>query len=247
MWNRICTLILKELRILLRDKRTRIIIFLPPILQLILFTYACTLEVKNISIGILNYDNGSKSKELIRRFAFSPYFTQIIYLQTPEEQKTFLDSQKGIITLSIPNDFTRKCENGEPVKLQILTDGRKSSAAQIASGYASSIISDFQKPEEEQQIEPIKTRNWYNPNLDYYYFTLPSLVGIISLVMGIVIPALSIAREREFNTYDQILVSPLSTFELIIGKSVPSIIIGLVQTTLMIVVSVFVFEVYPKD
>ena len=243
MLNRIWTLIVKELRILMRDKKTRVIIIAPPIIQLLLFTYACTLEVKNISIGILNFDAGYESRELIDRFKYSPYFTKITFLKNLDEQRDFLDSQMGIITLTIPNDFSLRYANGESVKVQLLTDGRKSSSSQIASGYASSIISDFQRPENAVAIEPIRVRNWFNPNLDYRYFTLPSLVGIICMIMGIMIPALSIAREREFNTYDQILVSPLSTIELLIGKTVPSLIIALLQVSLMIGMAVFVFGV----
>lgn len=243
MLNRIWTLIVKELRILMRDKKTRVIIIAPPIIQLLLFTYACTLEVKNISIGILNFDAGYESRELIDRFKYSPYFTKITFLKNLDEQRDFLDSQKGIITLTIPNDFSRRYENGEPVKVQLLTDGRKSSSSQIASGYASSIISDFQRLEGTDAIEPLRIRNWFNPNLDYRYFTLPSLVGILCMIMGIMIPALSIAREREFNTYDQILVSPLSTIELLIGKTVPSLIIALLQVSLMIGIAVFVFGI----
>jgi len=243
MWNRIRTLIIKELRILLRDKKTRIIIMVPPIMQLFLFTFACTLEVKNISLGILNYDSGYESRELIRRFEYSPYFKKITFLKNLEERQDFLDSQKGIITLTIPNDFSRCIGNGDQTKIQLLTDGRKSSSSQIASGYASSIISTYLQPENAIQAEPMRVRNWFNPNLDYRYFTLPSLVGILCMIMGIMIPALSIAREREFNTYDQILVSPLSTLELLIGKTVPSLIIGLFQATLMTCAAVFIFRI----
>lgn len=241
MWNRIITLIIKEMRIIMRDKKTRVIIVVPPLLQLIVFAFACTLEVKNISIGILNWDTGYASRQLIEGFHYSPYFTKITFLKNLAQQQNYIDSQKGLMVLVIPNDFTRCVENDESVKVQLLADGRKSSSSQIACSYASKIISSYDHGNVTSETEFVRVRNWYNPNLDYRYFTLPSLIGILCMIMGIMIPALSVAREREFNTFEQILVSPLNTFELLIGKTIPSLIIGILQATVMILISIYVF------
>ena len=209
MWNRIKTLIVKELQILLRDRKTRIIIIVPPIMQLVVFSFASTLEVKNISMGVYNRDSGEASRQLVRRFEFSPSFIKLTSLDNPRSLKQFLDAQKGVMVLSIPDDFSRKLAAGEPVKVQLLFDGRRSNVAQIVNGYANRILASFRADTgQAAELQPLLVRNWYNPNLDYMYFTLPCLIGILCMVMGITIPALSVAREREFGTFDQILVSP---------------------------------------
>ena len=243
MWNRIKTLIVKELQILLRDRKTRIIIIVPPIMQLVVFSFASTLEVKNISMGVYNRDSGEASRQLVRRFEFSPSFIKLTSLDNPRSLKPVLDAQKGVMVLSIPDDFSRKLAAGEPVKVQLLFDGRRSNVAQIVNGYANRILASFRADTgQAAELQPLLVRNWYNPNLDYMYFTLPCLIGILCMVMGITIPALSVAREREFGTFDQILVSPLSSTEILIGKTVPSLLIGLVQATGMILAAVWCFR-----
>ena len=244
MWYRIKTLIIKELQILLRDRKTRIIIIVPPILQLVVFSFASTLEVKNITIGILNRDTGAESRQLIESFRNSPSFTQLFFLKKEAEIQSFLDDQQGVIVLNIAPDFSRKIAAGTPTSVQLLLDGRRSNVAQIVSGYASTIITNYNRQlQPVQQIQPPAVRNWFNPNLDYLYFTLPPLLGILCMVMGITIPALSVARDRVFGTFDQILVSPLSSTEILIGKTVPSLLIGLAQATGMFLAIVWCFKV----
>ncbi len=245
MWNRIRSLIIKELQIILRDRKTRIIIVIPPILQIFLFAFASTLEVKNITIGILNRDAGADSAPLIERFRNSPSFVRLDPVADEGEMRRYIDTQRGIGVICIREDFSRRLRGGEPAELLLALDGRRTNVAQIVNGYINTVVRDFNRdilagrgatgrPESELIV-----RNWYIPNLEYLYFTLPCLIANILMIMGIMIPALSVAREREFGTFDQILVSPLSTFEIIVGKTAPSLLIGFLQATMMIAAAIW--------
>ncbi|MBS1371809.1 MAG: ABC transporter permease [Lentisphaeria bacterium] len=247
MWNRIRSLIIKELQIILRDRKTRIIIIVPPILQIFLFAFASTLEVKNITLGILNRDNGTESTLLIESFRNSPSFVRLDFLPDENAMRRYIDTQQGIGAVYIDEDFSRKIRSGEPAAIQLALDGRRTNVAQIVNGYINTIVSTFNRsimirrgsgiPQSELVV-----RNWYIPNLDYLYFTLPCLIANILMIMGIMIPALSVAREREFGTFDQILVSPLSTFEIIVGKTAPSMLIGFFQATAMIATAIWCLD-----
>lgn len=264
---RIKTLVIKEMQTILRDVKTRIIIIVPPLLQLFIFSFASTMEIRNISLGILNRDTGPEASRLTESFRNSPYFTSLTFLETEAQAETFMDTQQGVGVLHFPPDFSQRLQNGEKSSVLLTLDGRKSNVAQIVSGYVTEIIasrvlfrnaitggatasssssssSSDSLQKEFLDYQPfVITRNWYNPNLEYMWFTLPCLIGILCMVMGITIPALSVAREREFGTFDQLLVSPLSTTEILIGKTVPSLLIGLVQATGMFLATVLCFRI----
>lgn len=239
MINRIIALIWKELLAVLRDPRSRVSIFLPPLIQLLLFAYAATLDVKNVPIGILNRDNGERAFELVQRFHGTPFFSKIIYLHSVEEITPFIDNQKGIMVLSIDEQFSRRLDAGLPADVQMIFDGRKSNSAQIVSGYTTTIVAqyndDFQAavrlPQQNVRLMP---RFWYNPNLIYYWYNIPSLVATLSMLTCLVVTTQSVARERELGTFDQLLVSPLSPLEILVGKVVPGIIVGFIEGFFMV-------------
>jgi len=246
--KRIFALIIKELLSIWRDKKSRFSILMPPIVQLLIFTYSATLDVKNVPIGILNRDNGKQAFELVQRFRGSPVFNKIIHLQAIEEIDSFIDNQKGIMVLSIDEQFSRQLEAGLPSKVQLILDGRKSNTAQIVAGYSYNIITQFNNDFafnnriHQQNVELI-SRNWYNPNILYHWYNVPCLVAIISMVTCLVVTAHSIARERELGTFDQLLVSPLIPVEILIGKIIPGMIVGMLESTLILLVGVFLFQV----
>jgi len=245
MWNRIKTLVIKELQIILRDRKTRIILIVPPVVQIFLFAFASTLEVKNVTLGILNRDDGVDSAQLIERLRDSPTFTRLDFLANEQEMRRYLDNQHGIGVLYIGPDFSRRLRAGEPVNVLLSLDGRRTNVAQIVTGYIDTIVRKFGLEMAGVSAAPrseLVVRNWYVPNLEYLYFTLPCLIANILMIMGLMIPALSVAREREFGTFDQILVSPLSTFEIIVGKTVPSLLIGFIQATLMVFASIWCLD-----
>jgi ABC-2 type transport system permease protein len=247
--NRIFSLIKKELLTAFKDKKIRLSLLVPPIIQFFVFTYAATLDVKNVPIGILNKDNGKKGVELIERFLGAKTFNKHMYfLQNEKEIAPFIDKQKGIMVLSINEHFSRDLEGGKVTELQLIFDGRKSNTAQIVAGYATEIIHTFNM----EKINPsggglvntaIIPRVWFNPNLHYYWYNIPCLVVILAMVLCLVITTQSIAREREMGTFDQLLVSPLLPFEILIGKIVPGIIVGLLEGLLMLLIGTFLLQV----
>ncbi len=248
MLYRILTLIRKEILQVLRDPKTRVSIIVPPILQLFIFAFAATLDVKNIPIGILNWDAGEQSIELLQRIRGAPVFSKITYLSSQQEIAPFIDNQRGAVVVFIDAQFSRKLNAGEEVDIQIILDGRKSNSAQIIAGYLQQIISQYNRDFSKsiglkQQNTVIVPRNWYNPNLLYYWYNIPSLVVILTLVVGLNITSLSVARERELGTFDQLLVSPLIPFEILLGKMIPGIIIGVLEGCLIVTIGVLVFGV----
>lgn len=253
MWTRILALIYKEILAILRDKKSRMVIILPPLIQLILFTQAATLDVKNVPIGIVNRDSGHESFELIQRFAGSPFFTKLVYLDSVAAITPFIDNMEGVMVLSFDEQFSRNIKANKPATIQLILDGRKSNTAQIVQRYATSIVeqynielarkADARKAEVRVQNTDIIPRNWFNPNLLYIWYNIPSLCGILVMVVAIVLTALSVAREKEFGTFDQLLVSPVSPFEIIVGKTVPAILIGIVEGSIILFFGVFVYQV----
>lgn len=248
MLGRVVALVVKELLAILRDPRGRAILIVPPILQLVIFAFAATLEVKNVSIAVRDQDHAKWAYELVQRFVGSPSFREVRYVDSVADMRPVVDAQEVIAVLHIPQDFSSDIEAGHPVSLQLILDGRRSNAAQIVQGYATRIVDQLNRDVAAAKGRPgpssvLVVRNWFNPNLHYHWFTVPSLIGTIGLLIGLSVTALSIARERELGTFDQLLVSPLQPGEILVGKTVPSLMIGLFHGTLFLVIAVFVFRI----
>lgn len=221
---------------------------MPPIMQLLIFTFAATLDVKNVSIGIVNRDTGAKGFELVQRFHGAPTFTKIVYLPSVSAITPYIEQQKGIMVLSIDEQFSRNLEAGKFAEVQLIMDGRKSNSAQIVAGYAGTIINQYSSELEaqvgvRQQNAVLVPRNWFNPNLLYYWYNIPSLVTLLSMLTCLIVTSISVARERELGTFDQLLVSPMSPLEIVVGKIIPGIIVGMSEGLLMLTIGVFVLQV----
>jgi ABC-2 type transport system permease protein len=248
MLHRIFTLMIKEFLAVWRDKKSRFVLIVPPIVQLFIFSFAATLDVKNVPIGILNRDNGKQGFELVQRFHGSPVFNKIVYLQGMEEVSPFIDNMQGVMVVSLDEQFSRKLEKGQPAEVQLILDGRRSNTTQIVAGYASSIIQTFNDDfttvsEFPQQNTVLVPRNWFNPDLLYYWYNIPSLSGILTMLVALLVTALSVARERELGTFDQLLVSPATSFDILVGKTIPAMVFSILEGSLIIFVGVFLFQV----
>jgi len=246
--HRIYSLLIKEILAVWRDKKSRIMLIVPPVVQLVVFTFAATLDVKNVPIGILNRDNGKQSFELVQRFVGAPTFNKIVYLHAIEEVAPAIDHQRVAMVVSIDEQFSRQLLKKQPAPVQLILDGRKSNTAQIIAGYATTIINQFSDEYATENNIPVAPatlfpRYWYNPNLLYYWYNIPSLCGVITMLVGLLITALSVAREREVGTFDQLLVSPVSPSEILIGKTIPGIIIGMCEGSIILFVGVVLFQV----
>ncbi len=247
MWHRVFALIVKEFFVVWRDKRSRFVIVVPPILMLFLFSFAATLDVKNVPIGILNLDNGEHGIELVHRFQGSPFFSRLVFLKGVEEITPFIETMEGVMVVMIDQQFSRNLNAGKPADVMLVLDGRRSNTAQIVAGYTSTIVNTFNRDfaraaNIKMQNTTLIVRNWFNPNLLYHWFNIPSLSGILTLMIGLVLTSLSVAREKEIGTFDQLLVSPLSPFEIIVGKTVPAICIGLAEATVILVIGTMVLQ-----
>jgi ABC-2 type transport system permease protein len=230
MLYRISTLIIKELQALLRDRQSRALLIVPVVLQLAIFPFASTLEVKNNTLGIFNQDAGAESIELIQRLSRAGAFTHMIYLYTEEDLRQAIDRQEALVVLRFEPEFSRVVEAGQPAQVQAILDGRRSNSAQIALGYVRQILQTYLEDRDASHRRvahsEIVVRHWFNPNLDYVRHIIPSLVAIITTISTLIVTSLSVAREREQGTFDQLLVSPLTPGMIMVGKSVPALIVA---------------------
>lgn len=243
--RRLGAMIVKETWALLRDPRSRIVLILPPLIQLFVFTYATTLDVKNVDIGVLNLSSGAHSSELVNRIAGSPNFREIVPLRSPAQLREAIDDQRVIAALVIEGDFDRKVTRGEGATVGLVLDGRRSNAAQIVAAYVGQITGGMSlelMPRARAGTGSVVT-NWFNPSLDFIWFTLPSLIAIIVSVAGLAITSQSVARERELGTFDQLMVSPLRVHEILIGKMVPPFAIGMINGSIYLVLAPLMFGV----
>jgi ABC-2 type transport system permease protein len=248
MWTRLLAIIVKELLIVFRDSRSRFIVIGPPIVQLVVFAFAATLEVKNVDIVVLNRDEGPAGIELVRRIEGSPSFRTVTPVHDPSELQQAIDTERAIAAVQISPTFSRDLIAGRTSSVQILLDGRRSNAAQIVNGYLREILNTYVADENESarhvpSVPRVVPRNWFNPNLTYLWFMMPGLIALIAQVIGLTVTALSVARERELGTFDQLMVAPLRTHEILIGKMLAPLAIGFLHITLYVIVGVFLFGV----
>jgi ABC-2 type transport system permease protein len=245
---KLIALIVKELLSAFRDPKTRIAFIIPPLMQVFLYAYAATLEVQNVPIGVFNEDWGESSRQLISRFERASAFSEITYFKSDAEIQPAIDGQRVLAAIHIGQDFSRHVAAREPVSVQVILDGRRSNSAQILNGYINSIVAQFavdaalgdaQRPD----LSTVVDRSWYNPNREYRNAMVPGLVGTLTMTTVLMVMVMSVARERELGTFEQLLVSPLQPLEIMIGKAVPGIIIGVLLATAISIVVTQVFAI----
>lgn len=239
MLRRILALLLRELAILWRNPRSRMVVMAPPILQLFVFSYAATFELTRISAGVLDRDRSAASRELVARLEGSPNFGPLLAFATLEEARAALDRREVAFVLHVPPDFGARLAAGRDAPLQLLLDGRQSNTAVGILAYGLELFDRFgrelaarhQLPLPAVRLEP---RAWFNPNLDSSWFIVPGLVGMLSMVVVVAVTALSVARERELGTFDQLLVAPFRPLEIALGKLLPAILVGLFEVSAIV-------------
>lgn len=224
------------------------VLIMPPIMQTMIFTFAVTLDVKNVSLAILNQDRGRQSYEVVERFRGSGTFTRITYLEGVEQIAPTIDTQKSLLVLHIPSDFSRRIEAGSTGEIQLILDARRTNAAQICLGYATKIVNTLNQELMARNATPkeqavVVARTWFNANKEFVWCTLPSLIAVLTAIETLLLTGLSVARERELGTFDQLLVSPMQPLEILIGKSVPAMIAGTLEGTFILALAVLVFGV----
>ena len=243
MLYRLLRLIRKELQVILGDQKTRILLIMPVLLQTLVFAFAATLEVRNATLAVYNQDGGAASIDLQQRLSHTPSFTRLLPVRSKGEAQKVMDNQEALVLLRIPPDFSRRLQLKQPAPLQILMDGRRSNSAQIAMGDVSRVIQAYTAERGAPSTSHLVLRNIFNPNLDSKWHVLPSLVALITTIGCLMVTALSVAREREEGTFDQLLVSPLTPAYIMAGKAVPGILVALFQGAIIASIAVFGFKV----
>jgi len=238
---RILALTRKELLAILKDPRSRFTLILPPILQCLIYGYVATYDLNHVPYAVVDQDRSSASRELLARLDGSGVFRRVADLRTADIRDT-INEQRALLVIQIDQDFERRLLSGSQANVQVIADGRNSNTAGTAMGYVNSIVETFNadwRTARGQNGLPIRltTRAWYNPNLETRWHMIPALIGLLTLLQTLLITALSVAREREQGTFDQLLVTPFRPVEIMAGKALPSMLVGIVQATLVLLVA----------
>ncbi|MGD8710111.1 MAG: ABC transporter permease [Ectothiorhodospiraceae bacterium] len=248
MLARIWQLVLKEFVTLLKDPRGRVILLVPPLIQTFVFGYAATLDVTNVHYAVYDQDGGIAARELAARFQGASAFRQVAGVDSLGQARDLLSRGELLLVVHIGPDFTRDLLRHESAAVQLLVDGRNSNTASIVQGYAREVVDGFSRrwAEDNGWRQPpgeLVTRAWFNPNLESRWFVVPGIIGLLLQVVVMTVTALSVAREREQGTFDQLLVTPMRPGEILLGKALPGFIIGLAEATLILCIAVFWFQV----
>jgi ABC-2 type transport system permease protein len=245
---RILALIRKELLAIFKDPRGRFTLMGPPIFQTLLFGYAATFDLSDIPYAVLDQDRSAASYELLARLDGSGVFHRVANLDHDDAIRTLINDRKVLLVVQIRQDFERQLLSGNAAEVQVIADGRNSNTASIALGYIGSIVDSFNSQwaaEHDFPTLPIRitTRAWFNPNLETRWNMIPSLIGTLSMLQTVLLTAMSVAREREQGTFDQLLVTPFRPVEIMAGKALPSVLVGTAQATLVLLVAQFWFRI----
>ncbi|MBM9615444.1 ABC transporter permease [Desulfobulbus rhabdoformis] len=247
MGGRLWALIIKEFLALFRDKKSRMAVILPPLVQLLIFGYAATFDLEHATLAIFNQDQGNFSRELIGRFERSTGFDIVGYLQSESQITPLIDGEGALLVLRVGEQCSQKVALGESCPVQVLIDGRNSNTAMLALNYVRTIITTFNQEKAALKGNglpaQLNIRAWFNPNLESRWFIVPGIIALLAMIVTLVVTALSVAREREAGTFDQLLVTPLRPWEILIGKAMPGLIVGVGEASLIITVTVFWFKV----
>jgi len=246
---RIRRMMTKELRQLFRDPKTKRVIFVSPILQLILFGYAVNTDVRNVATFVVDHDRTALSRQVVDAFTASGYFRVAGTSDRSADMGDALDHGHAAVGLEIPAGFTVELEAGRAPALQLVVDGTNSNTATVASGYAAKIVQELgarlATARGAPRLQPIdlRARAWFNPSLESRVYNVPAVIGVIVLLMSLLLTAMAVVREREMGTLEQLMVSPLTPSEIMLGKTLPVAGVALVQLVLVTTVALLWFHV----
>jgi ABC-2 type transport system permease protein len=239
----------KELLTMFKDRRSRFSLVIPPLLQAIIFGYAASYDLKDVPYAICDQDRSAASHELLAGFDGSGAFRRIAEVGNIARLEPLIDHREALMAIQVPADFERRLSRGQAANVQVIVDGRNSATAGAVLSYAGAIATAFSQRWSDahgggggRELNLV-TRAWYNPNLITQWQILPSLLGTITLIGITIVTSLSVAREREEGTLDQLLVTPMRPHEVMIGKAVPSLLVGLLQATTLLCAARFWFHI----
>jgi ABC-2 type transport system permease protein len=254
---RILALTRKELLAILKDPRGRFTLFFPPIFQCLIYGYVATYDLNDVPYAVLDQDRSGASHDLLARLDGSGVFHRVADLHREADVATWIDERRALLVVQIGQDFERRLLAGQSASVQVIADGRNSNTAGTALGYVGTIIEAFNTdwraahtagagsgdPAPRASHIQVTVRAWYNPNLETRWHMIPSLIGVLTLLQTMLLTAMSVAREREQGTFDQLLVTPFRPVEIMAGKALPSVLIGIVQATNVLLVAQLWFHI----
>lgn len=242
----------KELRQVLRDRRSLLILLFIPAFFLLLFGYALNFDIRNVRLAVQDQDRSTSSRELVSSFVNSGYFSLAGYVDSPKELDRLVDQNRVRAILAIPSGFERDLSQRTPVSVQVIIDGDNANTAATVRGYAQALINEFngarlREDASARQAFPgpsisVEPRIWYNPQLRSTLFLVPGLIAYISMITAVVSTALSVVREKERGTMEQVRMAPLSPLPYIVGKTLPYLVISFVSALVVIVSAMALFE-----
>ncbi len=256
MIERMRQILIKEFIHLFRDKHARFSLIVPPLLQMLIFGYAATLEVNRVSTAVLDFDHSPESREFLARFSASNRFQVRDILQNESQIAPLIDRRRVVLVLQIQPGFAELLRKGRTAPVQAILDATDSNSALIAVGYINQIATRYAQDYQLQLADRLKPalmtfapriqlqqRPWYNPNLEDRWFFVPGVIGTVLLVTVITLTAFAVVREREIGTLEQLMVTPISPAELIVGKTLPFLLVGLATLIVLAIAGTLWFQV----
>lgn len=245
---RVIALTRKELLAILKDPRSRYTLLIPPILQCLIYGYVATYDLNDVPYAVLDQDRSAASQKLLARLDGSGVFRRVANLSRATDMKAMINDRRAILVIQFDQDFERRLVAGRQAAIQVIADGRNSNTAGTAVGYIGSIVESFNAEWREQHGQPgapirVTTRAWYNPNLETRWHMIPALIGTLTFIQTLMLTGLSVAREREQGTFDQLLVTPFRPIEIMAGKALPAMLVGIVQATMVLLVAQLWFRI----
>jgi ABC-2 type transport system permease protein len=239
----------KEFRQIARDRRSLMVLLFVPAFFLLLYGYALSFDVQNIQLAVQDNDRSAASRDLVNAFVTSGYFRQVADVSSSREYEDLIDRGEARIALVIPAGFEGDLMSGERVPVQVIINGDNSNTATTVLGYALTILqtasSQYQARTSTRAGRvplTVESRVWYNPQLRSALFLIPGLIAYIGMISSVVSTSLSVVREKERGTMEQVRMAPLSTGSYIIGKTLPYFVISLATSLFIVVASMFLFR-----
>src|SRR3954447_23715294 len=262
MWERIRVILRKEFIQALREPRMRLLLFVPPIVQLLVFGFAVNLDVDHTRLAWMDMDRSPLSRELRARFEASGRFDVVAQLASEDAVQRTLDRGEAQAVVRVLPNFERDVLRSRPTEVQVLVDGTNSNTASLVSGYAGSIIADFSGAVSASRqnvrilarnpLGPVngtlpqvaaRTRVWFNPDLHSRNYFVPGVVANIIMMVTLMLTAMAIVREKEIGTMEQLMVTPVRPIELMLGKTLPFALVGLIDVAMITAIALAVFHV----
>jgi ABC-2 type transport system permease protein len=245
---RIIALARKELLAILKDPRSRASLLLPPVLQCLIYGYAATYDLNRVPYAVLDQDHSAASQDLLARLDGSAAFVRVANLRRFGDISDYIERQRALLVVQIGQDFERRLQAGQSADVQVIADGRNSNTAGTAMSYVGAAVDSFNtdwRAAHRMAAPPVHvtSRAWYNPNLETRWHMIPALIGTLTMLQTLMLTALSVAREREEGTFDQLLVTPYQPGEIMAGKALPCIFVGTTQATLVLLVAQLWFRI----